>query len=194
MLCSNGHDNPPAATFCMSCGQALAPQQPSALDNSSSTDAARRDSDRVGKRGLLAAAAAVAAVVVLVAGVFFVSKGDEPASKQVATDTSDSAEAAPKPPLQVAYGECIGGKGWKTLTLGDEGRSLIIDTGSEYGPIEGLACVLGQLGTSQAIVAQMESTTAMMGVQEAEDDSLRYQFSYHPDNGINMVITDESGS
>ena len=139
-------------------------------------------------------AAALIAVAVVAVGAFLLTTVDGENSKQVAANASESSPATAKPPLQVAYGECLGAKGWKTLTLGDEGRSLIIDTGSEYGPIEGLACVLSELGTSQAIVAQMESTTAMMGVQEADDNSLHYQFSYHPDNGVNMVITDESSS
>jgi hypothetical protein len=196
MLCSNGHENPAAATFCMTCGLALSPQQPSATDESGLAGAAmsreQGDPGCPAWRSPSIVAAAVVAVVVVATGAFALMSGDDKETKQVATDAAQSTEAAPKPPLQVAYGECIGARGWKTLTLGDEGHSLIIDTESEYGPLGGLTCVLGQLGTSQAIVAQMESTTAMMGVQEADDGSLHYQFSYHPDNGVNMVITDES--
>ena len=29
----------------------------------------------------------------------------------------------------------------------------------------------------------------MMGVQRGEDDGIHYGWSYHPDNGLNMVIT-----
>lgn len=56
----------------------------------------------------------------------------------------------------------------------------------------GLTCVLEDLDTSQAILAQMNSTTAMMGVQSGTDGELAYQWSDHPDNGVNMVITDSS--
>jgi hypothetical protein len=53
-----------------------------------------------------------------------------------------------------------------------------------------LNCLLGELGTPQSIIAQLGSTTALMGVQDATDDGLNYSWSYHPDNGVNMVITD----
>lgn len=196
MLCPNGHQNPAGAAFCMICGVTLAPEQPSSVAESTVATApplAEQSRQPIGqRRGALLASSAGVAIAVVAAGAFLLTNDDEEGDRPAAADASESPEAPPKPPLQVAYGECIGAKGWKTLTLGDEGRSLIVDTGSEYGPIEGLACVLGELGTSQAIVAQLESTTAMMGVQEADDDSLNYQFSYHPDNGINMVITDES--
>jgi hypothetical protein len=33
----------------------------------------------------------------------------------------------------------------------------------------------------------------MMGQQTAQESGLNYRWSYHPDNGLNMVITD-SGS
>ena len=35
----------------------------------------------------------------------------------------------------------------------------------------------------------MGRTTAMMGVQDAKADGVEYSWSYHPDNGVNMVIT-----
>ena len=200
MICPNGHQNPTAAAFCMVCGVALASEQPPSIDKSAVAAAAplvERGKQPVGQgRGRLPLflATAFIAVGVVAVGAFLMTNDDGKDGKRVAVDAAESPQATPKPPLEVAYGECIGGKGWKTLTIGDEGRSLIVDTGSEYGPIEGLACVLGELDTSQAIVAQLESTTAMMGVQEADDDSLHYQFSYHPDNGINMVITDDSTS
>lgn len=196
MLCMNGHENPSGAAFCMTCGSSLGPDDvpehasPTPVTTESLSTSQTRG-DQPARRIALAVLAAVIAVVVA-AGVALTGKdgkGDTTASD--ASDESTATQAPERPPLEVAYGECIGVNGWKTLTLGDDGRTLIIDTGSEYGPVEGLACVLGELDTSQAIVAQMESTTALMGVQESTDGSLHYQFSYHPDNGINMVITDE---
>ena len=74
------------------------------------------------------------------------------------------------------------------MTLADGGASIVVDTGSEYGSTAGMDCVLDELSTSQSIMAQIGRTTAMMGVQDAEDDGLAYSWSYHPDNGVNMVI------
>jgi hypothetical protein len=76
-----------------------------------------------------------------------------------------------------------------TMSLVDDGWSIVIDTRSEYGSTAGLHCVLRELGTPQSIEAQVGRTTAMMGVQDAEDDGLEYSWSYHPDDGVSMVIT-----
>lgn len=137
--------------------------------------------------GTVAVAALLLAVVIAIA---FAVSGQ---SSDSDTPTSDRP-ATPEPlPLEQAYDACSSGEGADTLTLGDAGKTIIIDTGSEYGSIDGAACVMTQLDTSEAIVAQMDSTTAMMGVQDASDGDIAYQWSYHPDNGLNMVITDNSG-
>jgi hypothetical protein len=79
-----------------------------------------------------------------------------------------------------------------TLSLTDEGGTIVVDTRSEYGSVAGMDCVLEKLGTSESVKAEMGRTTAMMGVQEADEDGLHYSWSYHPDNGVDMVITDTS--
>lgn len=113
-------------------------------------------------------------------------------------DGEDGATAAASPSpseprLQQAYEACRRGSDPdKTLSVGDQGRTLIIDTGSKAGSILGLACVMREIGTPRSIEAALESTTAMQGVQNAEDDGLTYSWSYHPDNGVNMVI-EEAG-
>lgn len=77
-----------------------------------------------------------------------------------------------------------------TLSSGDEFKTLIIDTKSKYGSQEALNCVLTDLETSAAITASLENTTALMGVQDADEDGISYKWSYHPDNGVNMIIKD----
>jgi hypothetical protein len=75
------------------------------------------------------------------------------------------------------------------MTLEDDGRTIVIDTRSEYGDVSAMECVLDSLGTPQSIEAQVGRTTAMMGVQDATHDGLDYSWTYHPDNGVNMVIS-----
>jgi hypothetical protein len=65
----------------------------------------------------------------------------------------------------------------------DEGRGKKVPHGS--------VCVFDTLETPQSIIAAVDSTTAAMGVQLADDGDLHYSGSYHPDNGLNMVITDQ---
>jgi hypothetical protein len=190
--CSAGHENPPSATFCMTCGARLeeastpAAQESLPSQAAPSSNPARRGSTRTRTLVLasLLGALLVAALVVVVALTLQGSDDDSTAS--------DDPTEEPAPVLQAVYDDCSAGKGGKTLSVGDEGYTLVIDTGSEYGPVEGLACVLAGLETSEAVTAQMGNTTSMMGVQEANDGDLHYQFSYHPDNGMNVVITDNS--
>ena len=137
---------------------------------------------------LLAAAVLVAAGVV--GAVLLTGRGDAKAagsSKPSETPTTAAPEVLP---LQEAWLACHSGTGGGTLSVADEGRTLVIDTKSSSGPTEGLVCALASLETSKSIVAQLQHAAALTGIQQADDNGLHYQFSYHPDTGINMVITD----
>lgn len=111
-------------------------------------------------------------------------------------DSSTVAEAAaPEAPrLKDAYDSCWKSGIGQTVQLGDGGTSIIVDTGSEYGSVDSVVCIMDEIETPQSVVAQVSSTTALMGVQEAEHDGFEYSWSYHPDNGLNMVITDVEAS
>lgn len=93
--------------------------------------------------------------------------------------------------LQKAYDSCDEsadtGLDSTVFEVADEGESLIID-GAADEDIVGVGCLLGALGTSQAVVSEMDSTTAMMGRQQEEDDDFSYAWSYHPDSGFQMTI------
>jgi hypothetical protein len=66
----------------------------------------------------------------------------------------------------------------------------MIDTESENGSLDAAVCVFEKIATPQSVIAAVDSTTAMMGVQQADQGELHYSWSYHPDNGLNMIITD----
>ena len=57
--------------------------------------------------------------------------------------------------------------------------------------IADLACVMVQIDTPQRIAAAMDSTTAMMGRQHEEDGDFTYEWSYHPDNGFDLIIEED---
>lgn len=92
--------------------------------------------------------------------------------------------------LQDAYDACSETYS-NAVNVGDEGHTLIVD-GAKPGndDFTTMVCVLGELDTSQSVVAQMDSTTALMGRQTAEDGDYTYEWSYHPDNGMDLIITD----
>lgn len=135
---------------------------------------------------------AIAAVAGSIA--FAVASGGSDEGSQAPIGSASSAppteSALRETTLWYAHANCKNRKGGETLQIVDEDLTLLVDTQSEYGPMGGLICALGELETPQAIISAMESTTAMMGVQEATDANLHYRWSYHPDNGIQLVITE----
>lgn len=134
--------------------------------------------------GVLAVALLVVVVAVGVAG-FFIGRGS--------VGTSDSTEAFTEASsLRAAYEACVSKDVDDTMTLADEGQTILIDTRSEYGDVAAAVCVMSELDTPQSITAQISRTTAMMGVQDGDHDGLHYSWSYHPDNGMNLVISQGS--
>lgn len=95
--------------------------------------------------------------------------------------------------LESAYDACsseILAASTGAVELADGGDSILIDTANEDEDITAVVCIFMGLETSDALIAQMDSTTAMMGRQEAESNGYTYEWSYHPDSGINMTITE----
>lgn len=107
---------------------------------------------------------------------------------------------ATRPPLQIAYDTYA-----ETMTdarvdvfrqyatIGDDGHSLILDgegTDSDGLPVRDLALVLTGINTPDSIIAQMENTTAMHGRQTATWDKYTASWTYHPDNGLDIIVTD----
>ncbi|WP_143447450.1 hypothetical protein [Kineosporia sp. R_H_3] len=82
------------------------------------------------------------------------------------------------------------------VTVGDRGASLTLDGhGEDDLPGVGLTtdqigCVASELRVTDAVVAQMDSTTAMQGRQNATWDGFEASWTYHPDNGLDLIITD----
>lgn len=74
--------------------------------------------------------------------------------------------------------------GGNTLTLNGEGED---DTSGLA--VEDLICVLDELGMPDAVFTEMSQTTAMDGRQEADWDNYEASYKYHPDNGLDIVVT-----
>lgn len=116
------------------------------------------------------------------------AKEEDAAASSAAAAASAAAKDAR---LSEASEACTGRDTANTVELGDDGNSIIIDTRSKYTSLAGVACILGELGTPESITSSIDHTTAMMGSRNAESDGLSYSWSYHPDNGLNLVITTE---
>ena len=122
--------------------------------------------------------------------------------------STDGATAEPAaavtpttPPLQVVAETCD----LPQSAIGDEGTTLILDgegkddrkfvggemtTVGEKLAIEDIGCALGGIGAPDSVIAMMEGTRALDGRQTHIADGYSYTWSYHPDNGLDIIITE----
>jgi len=80
--------------------------------------------------------------------------------------------------------------GMRYVSVTDGGRSMLVDTRSEHGGVEGMVCMLSFIGTPRWVLSAMSSTTALQGVQTAKAKGYSYRWTYHPDNGFNLIVRD----
>lgn len=115
-----------------------------------------------------------------------------PTAAAIITSTAPSAAVGPSDPVAVelnaAWNTCQY-QASDTARLADGGHSIIIDTHSGTTSLDGVSCILAQLQTPDSLIAQINATTALQGAQHATVGVLSYEWTYHPDNGLNMVIT-----
>lgn len=82
--------------------------------------------------------------------------------------------------------------GMTAFEFRDDGNTLILDgEGDEDpngAPIERIACVLAALDTPASVTQRMDQTRALDGMQDATVDGLHYSWTYHPDNGLDIII------
>jgi hypothetical protein len=52
--------------------------------------------------------------------------------------------------------------------------------------------MLRALDTPDSVFSRMESTNSLQGPQETEFDGLVMRWTYHPDNGLDIIIEDEA--
>lgn len=79
------------------------------------------------------------------------------------------------------------------ITLGDEGTSITFDmrgedetSGADYVEI---ACLFAELDIPSAVTSHIDQTTSMDGRQTETWDNLTVSWSYHPDRGLDGVLT-----
>jgi hypothetical protein len=96
--------------------------------------------------------------------------------------------------LESAHAKCVKTKSYaKKYDLADEGHTLIIETSGEHDFKGFMAydCITRELDTSKRVTSSIETTTSMMGRQSSSDGVLTYEYTYHPDNGLYVLITDQ---
>lgn len=73
----------------------------------------------------------------------------------------------------------------KTLNIDGEGKE------SDGSPIKETACVLYAIPVPSYVISRMDQTRALDGVQREQFDAFDISWSYHPDNGLDIVIHEQ---
>ncbi|MDT0532305.1 hypothetical protein RM555_25215 [Micromonospora sp. DSM 115977] len=136
------------------------------------------------RRNLLAAAAIGIVVLLTAVGIGL-------AVSQGSGDSDGTPKAKEATFLEEAREGC-GDSALPYAELGDEGRTLTLrssgkeDAGLTWAQLE---CFWTALEVPDSIRAEIETTRALDGRQTGEWNGKRASWTYHPDNGLRMVVT-----
>ena len=91
--------------------------------------------------------------------------------------------------FQKAYESCGTPAG---VSVSDEGKTIAVDTmgdeeysGASYGD---LVCIINAVGTPSYVNSNIMSVRALDGRQSDEFDGIEVSYSFHPDNGMDIVF------
>lgn len=110
-------------------------------------------------------------------------------------DTCSITVEAAGPDLTEIYNECCNSE-WASVAL--DGSYLSIDTNpndskyyndSESAAIAGIFAVNEALGLPDSVITKMAKTRAMDGMQTAKGDGVEISWTYHPDNGLEVIYS-----
>lgn len=79
------------------------------------------------------------------------------------------------------------------VQINDDGHSVLLDGRKDSTYVSGLeitdtTCVLQELGVPGYITLLMGRTRALDGMQREEYDGYKIYWSYHPDDGLDIII------
>lgn len=142
------------------------------------------DHHRPHGRGPVILAVAAGAAVVAVAAVVMI----------LAARDGARSPADPPTALEAAKQQCA--EHSPDVRIGDDGASMDISrAAAEEDPgatADHVFCILNELDIPDAVVSHIESTRALDGSQDAEWDRFTASWTYHPDDGLNIILQ-ESG-
>lgn len=94
--------------------------------------------------------------------------------------------------LETARAACAPGS--PHITVADSGATLLLDHQGEDeatgASLDDVVCVLVMLDVPTSVLAEMDSTRALDGRMSASWDGFDVSWSYHPDSGIDMIVTE----
>ncbi|KAB1928592.1 hypothetical protein F8280_02355 [Micromonospora noduli] len=147
------------------------PESTPGISANPEVDASSASTRPIGRRRYLIVASAVVILLAAATSILFLMQRDSP--------------------LEAARQACGAGReDW--AMLGDDGNSLTLrSVGKERTglKLEQLQCYWTELDVPDAVIAQIEGTRALDGRQSGEWEDMRASWIYHPDDGLQMIIT-----
>lgn len=136
----------------------------------------------------LAAAALVGIIAVAIAVTSGGSAGDAGEAAGPAAATAPSLTV-----LEQAVRTCTLST-TDSIVVGDEGMTVTVDGRGDEDPdgasISDTFCLLDATEVSTAAMAQIEGTTSLQGRQSASWGDVDASWTYHPDNGLDLILTE----
>lgn len=109
--------------------------------------------------------------------------GDGGVDRQSATEKPETSA------VETAQEACAGAG-----ELADAGKTILFDTQGDDDidgdAIDDLVCVLVELDMPESVGARMEATRALDGMQSATWGRFEASWTYHPDDGMNLIVTE----
>ena len=93
--------------------------------------------------------------------------------------------------LESSYAKCVeeNPRFADHSSLDEDGRGLFLDGAGDESAglvISDLSCAIMSVGVPDSVISRMDSTTSLMGQQEATFDGITVRWSYHPNNGLDL--------
>lgn len=95
--------------------------------------------------------------------------------------------------IPTAYNTCKSDTGWDSsedwfsIPFIDDGAG--IELYSDVFPVFMIECITSELGMSQAEWSRVMSTRALDGMVDAQWEGYEASWTYHPDSGLRMVVS-----
>lgn len=152
------------------------------------TPAARASS----RRSLIIVAVVVGLVLLAAIAATGIFMARQAAEEQAIKDAAVAQKAAQEAVLRDAASECglVAADG---VDIGDGGRTISFDTrgaeDSSGASFEDVACILVAVDTPDAVISRIDATRALDGTQTANWGSISASWGFHPDRGMQLVLT-----
>ena len=85
--------------------------------------------------------------------------------------------------------------GKEGVSIMDGGNSLNLQTAGEESTgtsVATVVCVLGGLDAPDSLYSKLESTRALDGTKSADWPGFTASWTYHPDNGLNIIVESDA--